>query len=106
MPETEAAVPEPEQAAGSAEAPAAEPSEASFPETPETPEETVPDNEPPARPEEPAREPAPAEADDNSRSPIPETRDLEKYPIFSENYPERRLNVPGDPEAWAEFAGK
>ena len=35
-----------------------------------------------------------------------ETRDLQKYPLFSLAYPSRRLNMPGDPEAWAGIPGE
>ena len=35
-----------------------------------------------------------------------ETRDLQKYPLFSLVYPSRRLNMPGDPEAWAGIPGE
>ena len=34
------------------------------------------------------------------------TRDLVRYPVFSKLYPSRRLNLPTDPEAWAEIPGE
>ena len=41
----------------------------------------------------------PAGSSDGSR------RNYRKYPLFSEAFPSRRLNMEGDPEAWAEVPG-
>ena len=37
---------------------------------------------------------------------LPKTRDLKKYPIFSASRPSRRLNLEGDPDAWAPIPGE
>ena len=37
---------------------------------------------------------------------LPKTRDLKKYPIFSASRPSRRLNLEGDPDAWALIPGE
>ena len=34
------------------------------------------------------------------------TRNYQKYPVFSIVYPSRRLNMPGDPDAWANIPGE
>ena len=90
------------------------PAETLPPAIPDSPAETAPSapeeetrpasDEAPAEPA--AENPAPAQNNGKKEEKIPETRDLERYPVFSEKYPERRLNAPGDPDAWAEFAGK
>ena len=103
--ETETLPPEPAEEA---------PAETLPPAIPDSPAETAPivteeetrpaSDEAPAEPA--AENPAPAQNNGKKEEKIPETRDLERYPVFSEKYPERRLNAPGDPDAWAEFAGK
>ena len=37
--------------------------------------------------------------------PVGQTRNYEKYPIFDEQFPERRLNMKADPDCRAEIAG-
>jgi hypothetical protein len=32
-------------------------------------------------------------------------RDWIKYPLYDDNHPDRRLNVPADPDCWAPIAG-
>lgn len=38
--------------------------------------------------------------------PRPKTRNYAKYPLFSVYYPSRRLNMEGDPDAWANIPGE
>ena len=38
--------------------------------------------------------------------PRPQTRNYAKYPLFSVYYPSRRLNMEGDPDAWANIPGE
>lgn len=39
-------------------------------------------------------------------APRPQTRNYAKYPLFSVYYPSRRLNMEGDPDAWANIPGE
>ena len=85
------------------------PTETLPPEVPESPveAETSATEETQSAPDEvPAANNPPAQEGGKKEAEVPKTRDLERYPVFSEKYPERRLNLPADPEAWAEFAGK
>ena len=38
--------------------------------------------------------------------PVHQTRNHVKYPLFSIAYPSRRLNMEGDPDAWANIPGE
>ena len=90
---------------------------------PQPAEETKTDPLPPVAPDRPAApapaapapEPQPAAAPApqdpvNDPPPAPPSgparRNLRKYPAFSSAYPSRRLNMPGDPDAWAPIPGE
>ena len=74
------------------------------PDRPAAPAQAAPAPEPqPAAapaPQEPVNDPPPAPPSG------PVRRNLRKYPAFSSAYPSRRLNMPGDPEAWAPIPGE
>ncbi len=53
----------------------------------------------------PAKPPAAGSGKYSGNTPVPDGRNLERYPFFSAAYPFRRLDVEGDPEAKAPPAG-
>lgn len=87
-----------------AEEPKTDPLPPVAPDRPAAPAQAAPAPEPqPAAapaPQEPVNDPPPAPPSGPAR------RNLRKYPAFSSMYPSRRLNMPGDPEAWAPIPGE
>lgn len=61
-----------------------------------------------ASPEDPDPETDDPLIDTNRGEHIPpeKTRNYDKYPLFSVYYPSRRLNMEGDPDAWANIPGE
>ena len=83
---------------------------------PVVPDETLPPTFAPvtATPD-PTPTPAPTLARTSAPTPAPRVtetpepgsgeRDWIKYPKYDDNHPDRRLNVPADPDCWAPIAG-
>ena len=60
----------------------------------------------------PTETPAPTQASRVTETPKPQTpepgsgtRNWIKYPLYDKNHPDRRLNIPADPDCWAPIAG-
>ena len=72
---------------------------------PDVPDTPATDTPVPAEPFPDTPEPGP----EQTAAPAPTAytgRNYRKYPVFSATYPSRRLNMEGDPDAWAEVPGE
>ena len=97
-------IPEPEQPAPETPVPDTPLPVTFAPDTP-VPDASSPDPGPGLQTEAPAR----TELPENIRTAVPVwpvRRNIVKYPYFSEAYPARRLDLPGDPEAQAPIPGE